>query len=85
MKPSCAPCFLGYPRDALTVAPEAPTWTQAASYDRSMFDRIRLALDSASPPSLSAIAKAEDLSKQTIFRLKQAPQAALAAFDAWGL
>jgi hypothetical protein len=50
-----------------------------------MFDRIRLALDSASPPSLSAIAKAEGLSKQTIFRLKQNPQAALAALDAWGL
>jgi hypothetical protein len=30
------------------------------------FERIRLALDSASPPSLSAIAKAERLSKQTV-------------------
>jgi hypothetical protein len=53
-----------------------------------MFERIRLALDSASPPSLSAIAKAERLSKQTVFRLKQDPQAALAALaalDAWGL
>jgi hypothetical protein len=50
-----------------------------------MFDRIRLALGSASPPSLSAIAKAERLSKQTVFRLKQDPQAALAALDAWGL
>jgi hypothetical protein len=46
------------------------------------FDRIRLALDSASPSSLSAIAKAERLSKQTMFRLKQEPRAAL---DAWGL
>jgi putative DNA-invertase from lambdoid prophage Rac len=55
------------------------------SYDRATFDRIRLALDSASPPSLSAIAKAERLSKQTVFRLKQDPQAALAALDAWGL
>jgi putative DNA-invertase from lambdoid prophage Rac len=55
------------------------------SYDRATFDRIRLALDSASPPSLSAIAKAESLSKQTVFRLKQDPQAALAALDAWGL
>jgi putative DNA-invertase from lambdoid prophage Rac len=55
------------------------------SYDRPTFDRIRLALDSASPPSLSAIAKAERLSKQTVFRLKQDPQAALAALDAWGL
>jgi putative DNA-invertase from lambdoid prophage Rac len=41
------------------------------SYDRATFDRIRLALDSASPPSLSVIAKAEGLSKQTVFRLKQ--------------
>ena len=40
---------------------------------------------SASPPSLSVIAKAEGLSKQTIFRLKQDPQAALAALDAWGI
>jgi putative DNA-invertase from lambdoid prophage Rac len=55
------------------------------SYDRATFDRIRLALDSASPPSLSAIAKIEGLSKQTVFRLKQEPQAALAALDAWGL
>jgi DNA invertase Pin-like site-specific DNA recombinase len=52
------------------------------SYDRPTFDRIRLALDSASPPSLSAIAKAERLSKQTVFRLKQDPQAALAALAA---
>src|SRR5215468_487979 len=55
------------------------------SYDRAAFDRIRLALDSASPPSLSAIAKVEGLTKQTVFRLKQDPQAALAALDAWGL
>jgi putative DNA-invertase from lambdoid prophage Rac len=55
------------------------------SYDRATFDRIRFALDSASPPSLSAIAKAEGLSKQTVFRLKQDPQAALAALEAWGL
>jgi putative DNA-invertase from lambdoid prophage Rac len=51
------------------------------SYDRATFDRIRLALDGASPPSLSIIAKAEDLSKQTVFRLKQDPQAALAAWE----
>ena len=55
------------------------------SYDRATFDRVRLALDSASPPSLSAIAKAEGLSKQAVFRLKQDPQAALAALDGWGL
>jgi putative DNA-invertase from lambdoid prophage Rac len=55
------------------------------SYDRATFDRIRLALDSASPPSLSAIAKAEGLSKQTVFRLKQDPHAAMAALDAWGM
>jgi hypothetical protein len=50
--------------------------------ERATFDPIRLALDSTNPPSLSAIAKAERLSKQTVFRLKQDPQAAL---DAWGL
>ena len=55
------------------------------SYDRATFDRIRLALDRASPPSLSVIAEAESLSKQPVFRLKQDPQAALAALDAWGL
>jgi putative DNA-invertase from lambdoid prophage Rac len=55
------------------------------SYDRAAFDRIKLALDSACPPSLSAIAKVEGLTKQTVFRLKQDPQAALAALDAWGL
>jgi putative DNA-invertase from lambdoid prophage Rac len=55
------------------------------SYDRATFDRIRLALDSANSPSLSVVAKAEGLSKQTVFRLKQNPQAALAALDAWGM
>jgi putative DNA-invertase from lambdoid prophage Rac len=55
------------------------------SYTRQQLDRIRLALDSASPPSLSVIATAEGLSKQAVFRLKQDPQAALAALDAWGL
>jgi len=55
------------------------------SYDRATFERIMLALDSASPPSLSVLAKAEGLSKQTVFRLKQDPQAALAALVAWGM
>ena len=55
------------------------------SYDRATFDRIRLALDSAAPPGLSAIAKAVGLSKQTAFRLKQEPQAALAALEASGM
>jgi hypothetical protein len=39
------------------------------SYDRATFDRIKLALDSTNPPSLSAIAKAERLSKQKLFLL----------------
>jgi putative DNA-invertase from lambdoid prophage Rac len=55
------------------------------SYDRATFGRIRRALDNASPPSLSVIAKAEGLSKQTVFRLKQDPQTALAALEASGL
>src|SRR5215475_7145643 len=42
-----------------------------------------LAFDGASPPSLSAIAKVEGLSKQTVFRLRQDPRAALAVLDAW--
>src|SRR5258708_2182115 len=66
-------------------APPSAYLGRQPSYDRATFDRIRLALDSASPPSLSVIAKAEGLSKQTVFRLKQDPQAALAALDAWGL
>jgi hypothetical protein len=37
--------------------------------------------DSASPPTLSAIAKVEGFPKQTVFRLKQDPRDAL---DAWG-
>jgi putative DNA-invertase from lambdoid prophage Rac len=55
------------------------------SYDRATFDRIKLALDSATPPSLSAIAKAEGLSKQTVLRLKQDPRAALAALEVWSM
>jgi putative DNA-invertase from lambdoid prophage Rac len=55
------------------------------SYDRAAFERIRAMLASAEPPSLVAIARAEGLSKQAVFRLKHDPQAALAALDAWGL
>jgi putative DNA-invertase from lambdoid prophage Rac len=55
------------------------------SCDRATFDRIRLALDSANPPSLSAIAMTEGVSKQAVFRLKQNPLAALAALEAWGM
>jgi putative DNA-invertase from lambdoid prophage Rac len=55
------------------------------TYNRATFDRIRLALDSASPPSLSAIARAEGLTKQTVFRIKADVRAAEAALDAWGL
>ena len=65
---------------ALTIGAEcSPTRTWDAS--RPMTGP-RSTLDSASPPSLSVIAKAEGLSKQTVFRLKQDPQAAL---EAWGL
>ncbi len=55
------------------------------SYNRATFDRIKLTLDSTNPPSLTVIAKAEGLSKQTVFRLKQDPMAAEAALAAWGL
>ena len=55
------------------------------SYTRQQLDRVLAALSSASAPSLSTIARAEGLTKQTIFRLKADPQAALAALDGWGL
>jgi putative DNA-invertase from lambdoid prophage Rac len=55
------------------------------SYDRAAFTRIRVLLDSPQPPSLGAIARAEGISKQTAFRIKQDPMAAEAALVAWGL
>jgi putative DNA-invertase from lambdoid prophage Rac len=55
------------------------------SYDRAAFTRIRALLDSSQPPSLGAIARAEGISKQTAFRIKQDPMAAEAALVAWGL
>jgi putative DNA-invertase from lambdoid prophage Rac len=55
------------------------------SYDRAAFTRIRALLDSGQPPSLGAIARAEGISKQTAFRIKQDPMAAEAALVAWGL
>jgi putative DNA-invertase from lambdoid prophage Rac len=55
------------------------------SYDRAAFIRVRALLDSPRPPSLGAIARAEDISKQTAFRIKQDPMAAEAALVAWGL
>ncbi len=53
------------------------------SYDQATFDRITELLGSSTPPSLGAIARAEDLTKQTVFRLKKDPLAAL-ALDTWG-
>ncbi len=55
------------------------------SYDRATFERITELLASSTPLSLGAIARAEGLTKQTVFRLKKDPQTALAALDAWGL
>jgi putative DNA-invertase from lambdoid prophage Rac len=55
------------------------------SYDRAAFTRIRVLLDSPQAPSLGAIARAEGISKQTAFRIKQDPMAAEAALVAWGL
>jgi DNA invertase Pin-like site-specific DNA recombinase len=55
------------------------------SYDRAAFARIRALLDSPQPPSLGAIARAEGISKQTAFRIKQDPIAAVAALVAWDL
>jgi putative DNA-invertase from lambdoid prophage Rac len=55
------------------------------SYTRQQLDRILPALSSASAPSLSTIARAEGLTKQTIHRIKADPRAAEAALVAWGL
>jgi putative DNA-invertase from lambdoid prophage Rac len=55
------------------------------SYTRHQLDRVLSALASASAPSLSAIARAEGLTKQTVFRIKADPRAAEAALVAWGL
>jgi putative DNA-invertase from lambdoid prophage Rac len=55
------------------------------SYDRATLDRVLSALSNASAPSLSTIARAESLTKQTVHRIKADPQAAEAALVAWGL
>jgi putative DNA-invertase from lambdoid prophage Rac len=47
------------------------------SYDRATFERITELLASCKPPTLGAIARAEGLTKQTVYRLKKDPQAAL--------
>jgi DNA invertase Pin-like site-specific DNA recombinase len=52
------------------------------SHTRQQLARIPAALSSAAVPSLSAIARAEGLTKQTVYRIKADPQAALGA---WGL
>jgi hypothetical protein len=58
----CRPCSLSRQRAAglahkRRAQPNAYLGRKP-SYDRATFDRIRLALGSAGPPSLSAIAKA---------------------------
>jgi putative DNA-invertase from lambdoid prophage Rac len=55
------------------------------AYDRAAFARIRALLDSPQPRRLGAIARAEGISKQAAFRIKQDPMAADAALVAWGL
>jgi putative DNA-invertase from lambdoid prophage Rac len=55
------------------------------SYDRDTFERITELLASSTPPSLGAIARAEGLTKQTVYRLKKEPQVALAELDSWGM
>jgi DNA invertase Pin-like site-specific DNA recombinase len=40
------------------------------SYTRQQLDRVLSALSSASAPSLSSIARAEGLTKQTVYRIK---------------
>jgi putative DNA-invertase from lambdoid prophage Rac len=55
------------------------------SYTREQLDRILAALAGPNPPSLSVLAEAEGLTKQTVFRVKSAPSAARAALEAWGM
>jgi putative DNA-invertase from lambdoid prophage Rac len=55
------------------------------SCTRQQLDRILPALSSASAPSLSTVARAEGLTKQTIYRIKADPRAAEDALVAWGL
>jgi DNA invertase Pin-like site-specific DNA recombinase len=55
------------------------------SYTREQLDRVLSALSSASAPSLSTIARAEALTKQTVYRIKADPRAAEAALAVWGL
>jgi putative DNA-invertase from lambdoid prophage Rac len=55
------------------------------SYTRQQLDRILSALSSPGAPSLSTIARTENLTKQTVHRIKSEPQAASAALGAWGL
>ena len=55
----------------MTMAPSAAQRIPRpqAVLRRAAFDRIRLALESASPPSLAVIATAGGLCNQTMFRL----------------
>jgi putative DNA-invertase from lambdoid prophage Rac len=55
------------------------------SYTRQQLDRVLSALSSASAPSLSTVARAEGLTKQTVYRIKADPPAAEAALIACGL
>jgi DNA invertase Pin-like site-specific DNA recombinase len=55
------------------------------SYTRQQLDRVLSTLSSAACPSLSTIARAEGLTKQTVYRIKADPRAAEAALGAWGL
>ncbi len=55
------------------------------SHTRQQLDLILSALSSPSAPSLSTLACAEGLTKQTVFRIKADPRAAEAALAAWCL
>jgi putative DNA-invertase from lambdoid prophage Rac len=55
------------------------------SYTRQQLDRVLSALSSATCPSLSTIARAEGLTKQTVYRIKADPRAAESALVVWGL
>ena len=56
--------------------------TAKPSYTRAQFDIVRAMLDQHE--DISAIAKAADLSRQTVYRIEQNPAAAEAVLATWG-
>jgi putative DNA-invertase from lambdoid prophage Rac len=62
--------------------PEVKYRGRKPSYTRAQFDAVRAMIDQHQ--GVSAIAKATDLSRQTIYRIEQDPAAAEAVLATWG-